>query len=869
LFATPIFAGGNVVGAINFGYGDPPRDPERLKMLGDAYHLNDEDLLRESTAYDSRPPYIIEMAKRRLLTTAKLIGLMVETKQAKEALKESDERFRALHNASFGGIAIHDKGVILECNLGLSTITGFHYDELIGMDGLLLIAEQSREQVMNNILSGYEKPYEAFGVRKNGEEYPLRLEARNIPYKGKNVRVVEFRDITEQKRAEVALRESEEKHRSLFETMTQGVVYHAADGTIISANPAAERILGLSFDQMHGKTSMDPRWEMIKEDGTEVPGTDHPAMIALRTGETVGPVVRGVFHPDKNTHIWLSITAIPLFQSKWTTPHQVYATFEDITERRRAEIELVASEKKLHSLFNAMVELVVLHEIVFNELGEAIDYRILDCNPAFTSSTGLTHQDVIGRLASEVYGVKPAPYLDVYTHVALTGESYVFDSYYEKMNKYFKISAVSYERNSFATITADITEARVAQDALYHAKVQAESANRAKSEFLANMSHEIRTPLNGIMGMLQLLETTDLNVEQEDYTHSAFQACRRLTILLTDILDLSRIEAGKLNLASAPFSLIDIFKQLQDLFAPIAKKSGVALNLIAALEIPATVTGDATRLQQILINLVGNALKFTSSGSVTLEASPLPSRRPEEYRVLFCVTDTGIGIPDDKLNTLFHPFSQVSQGFTKQYQGAGLGLSICKRLIELMGGNINIESELGVGTSLYFCIPFGLESVADEVTAEVNVKMLDSQASAIAGLRVLVAEDDQISGILASQVLNRGGATFKIVEDGEQVLAALRQDHFDLVLMDVQMPVMDGVEATRAIRSGKVGSDKQNIPIIAMTAYALAGDKEKFLDAGMNGYVSKPILIDDLVFALTCALTEKQRASSYIYYKNK
>ncbi len=257
-----------------------------------------------------------------------------------QSLKESEERFKILHNASFGGIAVHEKGIILECNQGLSDITGYSINELIGMDGLLLIAPGYRDLVMSKILAGYELPYEAYGIRLNGEIYPLKLEARNIPFEGKQVRVVEFRDITELKQKEVEKNQTEEKYRLLYDTMIHGVVYQDNQGYITSCNPAAERILGLTLEQMQGKTSMDQRWKMIDESKNTVTGENHPAMLALKTKKVIGPVVRGVYRPDLDDYVWLRIIATPLFLEDQEEPNQVYATFEEITELKETQDNL-------------------------------------------------------------------------------------------------------------------------------------------------------------------------------------------------------------------------------------------------------------------------------------------------------------------------------------------------------------------------------------------------------------------------------------------------------------------------------------------------------------------------------------------------
>ncbi len=400
---------------------------------------------------------------------------------------------------------------------------------------------------------------------------------------------------------------------------------------------------------------------------------------------------------------------------------------------------------------------------------------------------------------------------------------------------------------------AQIVERLRADRRLVAAKQAAEAASLSKSEFLANMSHEIRTPLNGILGMLQLMQTTDLDHEQLEYVDHAVKSSHRLTRLLSDILDLSLVESGRLSIHNAPCSPADLRAAVMDLFVRPAREKGVSLSVSLDPALPAKIMADEVRLRQILFNLVGNAVKFTDRGQVALDIGQASPAHDAAFRVLVAVADTGIGIPDDQLDAIFEPFGQVEGAYMRRFGGAGLGLSIVRRLVALMGGEIAVDSEEGRGTTVYVSLPLGRVPPDAPPAGEERGRQV-----AAAGLRLLLAEDDAVSSLSFARMLEKAGYRVDTAEDGAEALAKVAAQDYDLILMDVQMPGMDGVAATRAIRTDPALRERSRVPIIAMTAYAMAGDRETFLAAGMDDYVSKPVDLDVLIAAIERVRTRRR-----------
>lgn len=436
----------------------------------------------------------------------------------------------------------------------------------------------------------------------------------------------------------------------------------------------------------------------------------------------------------------------------------------------------------------------------------------------------------------------------------LVGETlgYVFSVIVLAFALFLIKSGQSYAQAIWQALSLNETNQQLIID-LQHAKEKAEDSNRLKSQFLANMSHEIRTPMNGVIGMTNLILDTPLTKTQKSYAQMVKESAESLLRIINDILDFSKIDAGKLEISREPVVLANKITMIYELLTPPADAKGLAFRLHLADNLPTQIITDPQRLQQILVNLLGNAIKFSEQGTVSLSVT-----RPVADQLLFEVSDTGMGISAKGVSKLFNAFSQVDGSSTRVHGGTGLGLAISKQLVELLGGKIAVKSELGCGSTFYFTLPVSEPLNEDNNTPSDLSALIDSEKKAedtaplkaldLSSAQVLLVEDNLINQKLALALLKKCGIQAELAENGQIALEKLAAKPYDLVLMDCQMPILDGYQATEKLRAEK--GINQATPVIALTANAMQGDKERCSAAGMNDYLTKPINPDLLTSAL-------------------
>ncbi len=644
---------------------------------------------------------------------------------------------------------------------------------------------------------------------------------------------------------------SDELYHSLVDRLPIHVTRIDLEGRITFANQTFSDLLGKPVEELLGRTDFDlspPELaEKYQEDNRQVAASGK-ALHAIEENRLDGLLS------------YYEVWKIPVYNLCGQVV-EIQAVFWDVTEREENRAALARERDLLRTLMDSLPDLIYVKDVQGNYITVNRSLQRLWGNPPLDTIVGRNVFDFVRDDLADAYAEVDMDVLrndravvDCEEQVMTsTGERRIYST--TKVPLHDQAGNVS----GLVGIDRDITRRKQAEEELRKARLAADAANRAKSDFLANMSHEIRTPLNAVIGITDLLLDGELGQVHRDYLEIIRDSGESLMVVINDILDFSKIEAGRLELESKALHLSGVIQNATK--ALVIRAHDRQLQLICQIDpsVPDWVKGDAVRLRQVLTNLVGNAIKFTPQGQVFVIVDCVSSN-DERASVQFMVRDTGIGIPQHKLEHIFKAFVQADASTTRRFGGTGLGLAICTRLVVAMGGKLQVSSRVGVGTEFFFTLNFvktdrpneepteaeRLSTAANDGAEETDP---DSPKPMKSTLQILLVEDSLMNQVLAIGILQREGHVVTVANNGVEAVEAFEASPFDLILMDVQMPEMDGLQATAAIRQIEA-TKGGHTPILAMTAHALTGDRERCLAAGMDGYLAKPVRLNDLLRAI-------------------
>lgn len=743
--------------------------------------------------------------------------------EAQKSLIESEKKFKDIFEGAYDGILYADrKGKVLDVNSRLLEMTGLRRDEIVGHNGFELARKRLKPghvpkvfKLIKNTLFGqsadrFEIEYEDKFFLVSTRTDPSRLGITAI-----------LQDISEFKKSRVAIAESEKKFKDLFMGAENPITIYDLDGRILMVNDFSMKMEGVNPKSLIGKNIKDI-----------LPNNYEKTLSKIRecakTGKTVY-VEDKIEINDEARWFWSAMQ--PLRNSKGKT-ESVQVFSYDITDIKLAERERIITEERFNALFQSALDVAYLKDL---------DLRYTHINPTMEKTFNFDKKDIIGKTDFELFNREMAERITQTDKKALKGNSVREEFFYnfQGVKKIFDVikTPMKDDENKvygICCIARDVSDVKLYQEQLLEAKESAEESDRLKTSFLANVSHEIRTPLNAIVGFSKMLAEPDLEpAEKQNFFNIIKNSSNQLLSIINDVIDVSKIESGAIEIVNEEVDVKELFDYIESNYSHTVKNHGLNFKRNIGDECAAAAfLGDRTKIRQIIGNLIDNSLKFTDSGEIAYGCEL------KNEDIIFFVSDTGVGIPQEKINAIFERFFQINSRLRAKQKGVGLGLSICKALVEKMDGRIWIESKVKVGTTVRFALPY----IPCEIKSKPALQFSPDENPDWSDKKILVAEDESSNFQLIRILLKETGITLDWAKNGVETLDALSDKDYDLILMDLKMPEMDGYETTKVLRRRKY-----QIPVIAQTAYAMSHDKEKALEAGCDDYIAKPILKEPLI----------------------